>query len=122
VRRTREDGLDVRLDVVGERPPRVPDAVSLAAFRIVQESLTNARRHAAGAPVRVRLSYEPSSLNLAVENQAGAPGNGNGNGDVAGVGIMGMTERASALGGTLHAGRLPDGFRVDARLPYAGGA
>jgi signal transduction histidine kinase len=122
VRRTREDGLDVRLDVVGERPLRVPDAVSLAAFRIVQESLTNARRHAAGAPVRVRLSYEPSSLTLAVENEAGTPANGNGNGDVAGVGIMGMTERASALGGTLHAGRLPDGFRVDAELPYAGGA
>jgi signal transduction histidine kinase len=117
VRRTRDEGVDVHIDVAGERPSRVSDAVSLAAFRIVQESLTNARRHAAGAPVHVRLSYEPSGLTLAVENEAGTPTNGNG--VTAGVGIMGMTERASALGGTLRAGRLPDGFRVDAQLPYA---
>jgi signal transduction histidine kinase len=117
VRRTREEGVDVRIDVAGKRPARVSDAVSLAAFRIVQESLTNARRYAAGAAVRVRLSYEPSGLALAVENEAGASTNGNG--VTAGVGIMGMTERASALGGTLRAGRLPQGFRVDARLPYA---
>jgi signal transduction histidine kinase len=116
VRRTREEGVDVRIDVAGERPAHVPDAVSLAAFRIVQESLTNARRHAAGAPVRVRLAYEPSGLTLAVENDAGRPTNGNG--VTAGVGIMGMTERASALGGTLRAGRQPEGFRVDAQLPY----
>jgi signal transduction histidine kinase len=119
VRRNREEGVDVDIDVAGERPARVPDAVSLAAFRIVQESLTNARRHAAGAPVRVRLSYEPSGLRLAVENEAGTTAATNGNGVTAGVGIMGMTERASALGGTLRAGRLPDGFRVDAQLPYA---
>jgi signal transduction histidine kinase len=121
VQRTREDGLDVHLDVVGERPPRVPDAVSLAAFRIVQESLTNARRHGAGAPVQVTLAYAPSGVTVAVENQAGTPSNGNGNGN-GGVGIMGMTERASALGGTLRAGRRRDGFRVDAELPYASGA
>jgi signal transduction histidine kinase len=117
VRRTREEGVDVHIDVAGKRPERVPDAVALAAFRIVQESLTNARRHAAGAPVRVRLSYEPGGLALAVENDTSASNNGNGT--TAGVGIMGMTERASALGGTLRAGRLPDGFRVDAQLPYA---
>ena len=67
--------------------------------------------------MRVRLSYEPGGLALAVENDASASNNGNG--ATAGVGIMGMTERASALGGTLRAGRLPDGFRVDAELPYA---
>jgi signal transduction histidine kinase len=117
VTRTREEGLDVHIDVAGERPERVPDAVSLAAFRIVQESLTNARRHAAGAPVRVRLSFEPSGLNVAVENGVGTPGNGNPT--KAGVGIIGMTERATAVGGTLQAGRLADGFRVDAELPYA---
>jgi signal transduction histidine kinase len=116
VRRTREEGVDVDIDVAGERPARVSDAVSLAAFRIVQESLTNARRHAAGAPVHVRLAYEPSGLTLSVENEAGTSTNGNG--VTAGVGIIGMTERASALGGTLRADRLPDGFRVDAQLPY----
>src|SRR5919201_216496 len=57
VRRAREEGVDVDIDVVGAQPEHVPDAVSLAAFRIVQESLTNARRHAAGAPVRVRLAF-----------------------------------------------------------------
>jgi signal transduction histidine kinase len=115
--RTRAEGVDVQIDVAGGRPARVPDAVSLAAFRIVQESLTNARRHAAGAPVRVRLSYEPSGLTLAVENAAGTGTNGNG--VTAGVGILGMTERAAALGGTLRAVQLSDGFRVDAQLPYA---
>jgi signal transduction histidine kinase len=116
VRRTREGGLDVQLDVTGERPERVPDAVSLAAFRIVQESLTNAHRHAAGAPVRVSLAFERSGLTVAVENAAG--GLANGNGATPGVGIMGMTERASAVGGTLHAGPLQNGFRVAAELPY----
>jgi signal transduction histidine kinase len=56
-------------------------------------------------------------LTLAVENGAGTPSGVNG--ATPGVGIVGMTERASALGGTLHAGRRPDGFRVDAELPYA---
>jgi signal transduction histidine kinase len=68
--------------------------------------------------VHVRLSYEPSGLTLAVENRDGTSTNGSG--VTGGVGIMGMTERASALGGTLRAGRLPDGFRVDAELPYTG--
>ena len=117
VRRTREQGLDVDIDLIGEPPERVPEAVSLAAFRIVQESLTNARRHAAGAPVRVRLSFEASGLNLAVENGAGMSSQTNGT--KPGVGIVGMRERASAIGGTLRAGRLPGGFRVDAELPYA---
>jgi signal transduction histidine kinase len=117
VARARQEGVDVRLEVEGERPDHVPDAVSLAAFRIVQESLTNARRHASGAPVRVLLSFEPAQLSVAVENGAGRSGNG-----VAastGVGITGMSERASAAGGTLRAGPLPHGYRVDAALPYA---
>lgn len=117
VARTREEGLDVHMDVVGERPERVSETVSLAAFRIVQESLTNARRHAAGASVRVKLSYMASGLALAVENGAGTPTDGDG--AAPGVGILGMTERASSLGGTLRASRLPVGFRVDAELPYA---
>jgi signal transduction histidine kinase len=113
---SREGGLDVQLDVTGERPERLPDAVSLAAFRIVQESLTNARRHAAGAPVRVSLAFEPSCLAVAVENGVGIEANGSGS--TPGVGIIGMTERASAVGGTLRAAPLPGGFRVDAELPY----
>jgi signal transduction histidine kinase len=117
VQRARDGGLDVALEVSGERRERVPDAVSLAAFRIVQESLTNARRHAAGAPVRVSLAFEPACLAVAVENGSGAVANGNGS--APGVGILGMTERASAVGGTLRAAALEGGFRVDAELPYA---
>jgi signal transduction histidine kinase len=113
---TRAGGLDVQLEVTGEPPERLPEAVSLAAFRIVQESLTNARRHAAGAPVRVSLSFAPHGLAVAVENGAGRAGNGDGS--RGGVGLVGMSERASAVGGTLRAAPLPGGFRVDARLPY----
>jgi signal transduction histidine kinase len=117
VRRTRGDGVDVRMAVVGDRPQRVPEAVSLAAYRILQESLTNARRHAGGAAVHVTLSFEDNRVEVAIENGQGTPDRANGRGP--GVGIMGMTERATAVGGTVTARPLPRGFRVDAELPYA---
>jgi signal transduction histidine kinase len=117
VQRSREAGLDIELEITGKRPTRLSDAVSLAAYRIVQESLTNARRHATGASVRVNVCIDAVGLALAVEDGAGGrPGS---NGDTpGGVGITGMRERASAIGGTLQAGPTQDGFRVDARLPY----
>jgi signal transduction histidine kinase len=111
----RGSGLPVTVEVEGEQPTRVPEAVQLAAFRILQESLTNARRHAPGAAARVNLSYEPDRLQLAIENDA-APGHANGS--RGGVGILGMRERAVALGGTLEARRAGDRFRVVAELPY----
>jgi signal transduction histidine kinase len=117
IKASSDGGVDVQLDVIGKRPERLPDAVSLAAFRIVQESLTNACRHAAGAPVRVSLAFQPDSLAVAVENDG--PVQTNGNGTTPGVGIIGMTERALAVGGTLRAAPLAGGFRVDAELPYA---
>jgi signal transduction histidine kinase len=119
VQRARDAGLDIRLEVTGTRPDRLSDTVSLATYRIVQESLTNAHRHAAGSTVVVRLSFEPGGLIVAVENGAGAAGNGNGS--APGVGIAGMTERAVAVGGTFRAAPLPSGFRVDADLPYTPG-
>jgi signal transduction histidine kinase len=117
VQRTRDDGVQVRMEVRGDRPQRVPEGVSLAAYRIVQESLTNARRHAAGAAVQVTLSFEATRLGLAIENDDCAPGRVNGH--APGVGITGMTERAVAVGGTLTARPLARGFRVDAELPLA---
>jgi signal transduction histidine kinase len=117
IKASSDGSVDVQLDVIGKRPERLPDAVSLAAFRIVQESLTNACRHAAGAPVRVSLAFQPDSLAVAVENDGSVQTNGNGT--TPGVGIIGMTERASAVGGTLRAAPLAGGFRVDAELPYA---
>jgi signal transduction histidine kinase len=119
VQRARKTGLDARLEITGSPPDRLSAPVSLAAYRIVQESLTNAQRHAAGAAVHVSLSFQPRDLAVAVTNNAGSSVEGNGS--KPGVGITGMTERAASVGGTLRAGPLPDGFRVEAQLPYARG-
>jgi signal transduction histidine kinase len=114
----REAGGDVELQISGEQPDRLPEAVQLAAFRIVQESLTNAARHAPGAAARVRLAYEAERLSVSIENDSAPMGNGNGE---AGVGIIGMRERVGALGGSLAAGPSAAGFRVEAELPYTRG-
>jgi signal transduction histidine kinase len=116
VARARTRGLDVSLEISGVRPERLPEALQLAAYRIVQESLTNASRHAAGARARVSLSFEGERLLVTVESGTGAAGNGSSSG--AGVGVIGMRERAAAVGGALRAASSPDGFRVAAELPY----
>ena len=120
VQRVRDTGLDALLQITGVRPALISGGVSLAAYRIVQESLTNARRHAAGAPVRVRLCYDHAELVIAVENGvvAGASPPPQVTGAAGGVGIIGMTERAQAVGGSLRTASTADGFRVDATLPY----
>jgi signal transduction histidine kinase len=121
--RARLTGLAVDVDVSGEAPERLSDAVSLAAYRIVQESLTNARRHTPGAPVTIHLHYGTSHLRIAIDNPATAIPQGNGNGAARpGVGIIGMTERATALGGTLQAGARNGRFHVRAELPYERGS
>lgn len=121
VRRAREGGLDARLTTSGERPDRLLDAVSLAAYRIVQESLTNVHRHAAGATVHVALRYDRDRLRVTVHDGGGssAPLTPRATG---GVGITGMTERAAALGGSLRAAPSRIGFAVEAELPYAVGS
>jgi signal transduction histidine kinase len=119
VDRFRTAGGDIELGVAGVQPERIPEAVQLAAFRIVQESLTNATRHAPGAAARIRLAYERDRLCVMIENNSGNERNGNGRGD--GVGIAGMRERANALGGSLEAGADPRGFKVTAELPYRRG-
>ncbi|MFG2073868.1 sensor histidine kinase [Nonomuraea maritima] len=107
-------GLTVTLARTGSRA--LPPQVERAAYRIVQESFTNAARHAPGAEVGVRLEYGEKELVIQVtDSGATTPavlsGSGSGNG------IPGMRERASALGGTLHAGPSGPGFQVEARLP-----
>jgi signal transduction histidine kinase len=112
-------GLDVRTEIDGDVRP-LPFGVDVAAFRIVQEALTNVTRHAGPATATVRLSYGDRDLTVQVDDdgrgpQAGGPAGG-------GSGIAGMRERVSALGGDLEAGPRPDGgFRVRARLPVDGG-
>lgn len=92
-----------------------PPAVGAAAYRIVQEALTNAVRHAGPAPaVRLRLYDEPGALRLAVSDDGTGPTPGG----TPGFGLLGMRERARSVGGTLDAGPRPDGgFEVTAALP-----
>jgi signal transduction histidine kinase len=115
VGRARGVGLEVSLDVHGSAPSRISDATSLAAYRIVQESLTNVRRHAPGASATVTLRFDPEQLTLTVDN---GPGGRATEPSSPGVGITGMRERANVVGGTLDAGPHASGFRVRADLPY----
>lgn len=114
----RERGLHTKLEITGQPPEWLSEVTSLAAYRIVQESLTNARRHAPGAPVTVGLHFNATQLAMTVQNanaSAAAPAR------PGGVGITGMRERAVAVGGTLQAGQTPQGFLVRATLPYEPG-
>lgn len=109
-------GLTV--DVSG-RTPRLPPHTDLAAFRIVQEALTNVVRHSGSRHARVRLDESGATLRLRIDDDGpatGADAGGSGNG------LAGMRERAAALGGTIEAGPRPDGgYRVLAVLPTRGG-
>ena len=114
VGRMRDAGVEVALTFSGERRD-LPGSVDLAAYRIVQEALTNVARHAPGRPARVEIAFDPEGLTITVRNPtaAGAPRE-----PEAGNGIVGMRERATGLGGTLTAGRGGDGqFTVRARIP-----
>ena len=94
----------------------MPAAVHLAAYRIIQESLTNVTRHAGRARVTVRVAYSDAEVCLEIADDGTAPAGGGRVGQ--GSGITGMRERAAALGGDLSAGfRRDGGFRVSARLP-----
>ncbi|WP_199487511.1 sensor histidine kinase [Actinomadura spongiicola] len=122
---TRASGpASVRLRVRGAVAALEP-GVELAAYRIVQEALTNARRHAPGAAVDVELDYAPEALRVSVRDNGPGPGDdaetGTGHGGEAGVaghGLLGMRERAAAVGGALRTGPGPvGGFLVEATLP-----
>jgi signal transduction histidine kinase len=114
-----EGGLSVEVAVSGERAD-LSAAVDLAAYRIVQESLTNVVRHAGPATATVRVGYEPGAV--VVEIADTGRGRPSGAARPAGHGIAGMRERAAAVGGTLEAGPSAEGgFRVRARLPFGDG-
>jgi signal transduction histidine kinase len=110
--RARNAGLEVRTDVEGT-PYALPPPQDLAAYRIVQESLTNVTRHARARRVRITLGYAADRVHLTIEDD----GDGSPDGRAAGNGILGMTERARAFGGELTAHHTAEGFRVEARLP-----
>lgn len=112
----RDAGMIVRTVVTGT-PRDLPAGVDVSAYRIVQEALSNAGRHAPGAAVTVTLAYDARALRIRVADdgvvtgEPGDPGNG-------GHGLVGMRERVAMLGGTLHAGPADEGgFAVTAELP-----
>jgi len=122
VARARTAGLPVTVTVTGAKRP-LPPEVDQAAYRIVQEALTNAGRHAGRARVTVQLHYTPETLSVQVDDDGKGP-------DIStatstgtrpsgpGLGLVGMRERVSALGGRLRAGPQDGGgFQVRAELP-----
>ena len=110
----RSSGLPVEVAVDGDAVELAP-GVDLAAYRIVQEALTNTLEHAGPAVARVHVHYGPEAIELTVLDDGAGTGNGNGTGN----GLVGIRERVSVVGGTLEASALPEGgFRVQARLPY----
>ena len=113
---TADAGVQVQLEVRGIQRP-VPAGVDLAAYRIVQEALTNVVKHAQTTASRVVVTYEDDALSVEITDDGrGAPAAVTAPGT--GHGIAGMAERASLYGGEFHAGPLPgQGFRVAARLP-----
>ncbi|WP_031009980.1 sensor histidine kinase [Streptomyces sp. NRRL F-5727] len=115
VRRVRDAGLPVALTVTG--PPReLPSGIGLAAYRVVQEALTNAVKHAAGATAAVTVEYGPGRLRVEVTDTGGRPGPGAAAGN--GRGLIGLRERLAVYGGTLATGRrLTGGYRVEALIP-----
>ena len=119
----RGGGLSVTATTSGN-PVTLPDGVDLSAYRIVQEALSNAMRHAPGSRVTVQVSYGDRRLGLDIRNDArppaANPASAGVNGDRGGHGIIGMRERAAMLGGSLRAGPTEDGgFGVTAVLPIS---
>jgi signal transduction histidine kinase len=116
VEQVRQSGLPVELTVEGE-PVKLPAGVDLSAYRIVQEALTNALKHAGPAHAWVAVRYVGDDVEIEVAND----GRSQGENDGAGHGLVGMRERVALCGGELHSGPRPGGgFRISARLPVAG--
>ncbi|MET0422295.1 MAG: histidine kinase [Actinoplanes sp.] len=115
---TADAGLPITTKVTGD-PRELPAEVDRAAYRIVQEALTNVRKHAGPeATASIAVDYLPTVLHLAIRNVGPAPAAGDG-GSGEGTGIGGMRARAQSLGGTLEAGPVDGGFLVSVLLPAA---
>ena len=115
VAQVRDAGLPVELAVEGKRAD-LPPGVDLSAYRIVQEALTNALRHAGPATARVTVRYGDGELDLEVSDD----GVGGVNGGEGGHGLTGIRERVAVFGGDVEAGAPPEGgYAVRARLPYS---
>ncbi|BCJ38599.1 two-component sensor histidine kinase [Actinocatenispora thailandica] len=114
IEQARTGGQQIQACVRGV-PDQVPAAHQLAVYRLVQEALTNARKHAHGAPVDVHIDYLPPDASVLVTNQAGRAGIP---AVSSGFGLVGLRERVTALGGTLQVGPAGQGtWRLSASLP-----
>ncbi|HEY0494424.1 MAG TPA: histidine kinase [Kutzneria sp.] len=113
VDQVRSTGQPVEFGVSGSRPPDTPDGVALAVYRVVQEALTNAVKHAPGRRTVVRLDYTEDDITVSVVNDR-APGRSDLGG---GRGLAGLRARVAAVGGSLSAEPGDDGFEVRACLP-----
>jgi len=108
----RRAGLPVQLRVEGD-PPSLPDTLDLSAYRIVQEGLTNALKHAHASRAEVLVAYAPDALRIDVRDD-GVGGSGTGSGH----GLVGIRERVKVYGGSMAAGSPPEGgFVLSARIP-----
>ena len=115
VEQAREAGLPVEVRIEGT-PEQLPAGVDLTAYRIVQEGLTNAIKHARAGHAEVLVRYGDGHVELSVSDD----GPGGGDGDSGGHGLVGMRERVSVYGGEIEAGPLPGrGYRLRARLPVS---
>jgi signal transduction histidine kinase len=112
VDQARTSGLEVGLRVEGEPAPLAP-ALDLAAYRVLQEGLTNVRKHAGAARVDVLLRYEPGAITVQIEDD----GDGSGSGGGSGRGLAGIRERVELFGGQFAAGPGEHGFALRVRLP-----
>jgi signal transduction histidine kinase len=111
----RAAGLDVTIDMAGSPRP-LSSAVDRAAYRILQEALTNATRHGTGRAL-IELAFSDQELELNITNPIFGPAR---RGRAGGHGLVGMRERATLLGGSFEAQRANGAFRVSARIPYGG--
>jgi len=112
VEQFRSAGADVTLTIEGDAAG-LPATTGLAVYRIAQEALTNAAKHAPGASTEVRLRVSPGAVTLTADSQA-TPGKGTG------LGVVSMRERAESVGGSCEAGPGGRGWLVRATLPLTG--
>jgi signal transduction histidine kinase len=118
VERARRAGVPVAVTVDGERR-ELPAGLDLAAYRVVQEALTNVVKHAGGAPTEVSVHYRADAVEVRIADRGGGSLNARLGGS--GHGLVGMRERVRVYGGELHAGRRRGGgFEVNVRLPLEG--
>jgi signal transduction histidine kinase len=119
IAQARESGLPVDLRIEGEAT-ELPAGVDLTAYRLVQEGLTNAMKHARATRAEVVVRYGDGAVELLVSDDGRGGANGDRNADSGGHGLVGMRERVAVYGGELEAGPRPEGgYALRARLPLS---